>query len=421
MRPALVLLLLILATTAGGERLPPVSSYAAQELVVLGDSHSTMGIYDPTIQPVPGQPDTFVMSFTSVPELSLTAIELAISADGGGTWELGGKVSAVRPVTIACPKKFSPYTPFRCTGDMVDEVSFVFHDPTDPDPRRVWKVFTHSWFYSNATQTHFQWGYISLYTASTLTQKSVWARESLLGWVTPPSLDGVPMSHEGVSQNLTDIPELEHCAIFSEPSVIVRNDGLYLALGCIALLPDPPYSQNDIVLLKSTDHARSFTFVSTLLSGSDATGLGWTMDSFNGGNLFSLPIRSGPLWSNASAGETSPGETSAVTPGDYLIASPSGKYPRSNNARNYVGCVVFRVADLAKGLLERAPAKDGSATGLPRVYRYMFMKQDPKQCGACFNGACTYAGSSKLGYVSNSFVHLGQPWWQVSKTPFFAP
>ena len=45
---------------------------------------------------------------SSVPALSLTEIELAVTSDGGGSWELASRVSAARPATITCPKKFNP-------------------------------------------------------------------------------------------------------------------------------------------------------------------------------------------------------------------------------------------------------------------------------------------------------------------------
>jgi len=199
------------------------------------------------------------------------------------------------------------------------------------------------------------WGYIGMYTGS---DPAHWSAEvPLLGWQSDS-----PLSTAGVAQVLTAIPELADCVLFTEPGVVLTSGGLDLALACYSVKAG--VIQSRVVLLRSTDHARSFSWVSTLVSASDFACLGGALPEVTGPDLF------------------------LVNGAEYLTVSPVGPVSHPDASAGYRGCLTMALADADAGTITRGP------NGAPTVLRSL------QSSDGRFAGPCTYAqGATALGQV----------------------
>jgi hypothetical protein len=189
---------------------------------------------------------------------------LASSADGGGSYTYSATPGLAHgPVTVTDQSKMLCGQP-SCTGRWVYEVPFLIEDPADPASSRRYKLFAHKYFlYPPATPaTIYELGAIVMWTAGSL--NGTWSPEStVFSWnLTPPELGG------GTNINALD-SALSNCLVISEGAGAVQNNALDFAFAC-------SYSESGsivskIVLLRSADHAQTFSYVSTLLMPSDAT------------------------------------------------------------------------------------------------------------------------------------------------------
>jgi hypothetical protein len=181
---------------------------------------------------------------------------------------------------------------------------------------------------------------------------AAWSSEtSLLGWnLTPPQL---------TPQRIVNSvhPDLAACLLVAEGSASVRGSAIDFAFAC-------PYVNGaqipqKIVLLRTSDHANTFQYVSTLLTAADATPIGAT--HFSAPALLATPGAAPVL---------------LVTP---VIGS------------NYAGCIVIPFADDASGQLFRV-------NNLPVGILYAPTLN-------AFGGACTYdRGLGARGVLVNSVV-----------------
>jgi hypothetical protein len=141
-----------------------------------------------------------------------------------------------------------------------------------------------------------------------------------------------------------------------------------------------------VVLLRSSDHAKTFTFVSTLVSADDFACIDGASPQILGADLF-------------VAGGS-----------EYLIVSPSG--PVSNTTGGgYRACVTIPMSDAATGILARAP------NGAPAVASWVAATDGR------FTGPCTYAeGATQMGeLVPMQFSDQSQPWFRILKTTLAEP
>ena len=266
-----------------------------------------------------------------------------------------------------------------CGAFLVHEVPTVVTDPTDPDPKRFYKLFVHSYLQAisadPASQFHvYPWGFIGMQTAAaTATDWS--GEEKLLGWTS--SLPAV--SSGGATQNLSLLdPALADCIAFSEPGAVAYDGTIDLALGCVSNQQVHGGNRQRIVLLRSTDHAASFRYVGQLLGSSDALRLGDVNAAFTGANLF---IDRGQEYLSATTEGPLPGTdagsahqacyTFAFAPGSHdELARDACRAPtpvreiRSTNGRQSGTCTYFR--PLGGYLVDTAVPEDPS-----RVFRIL--------------------------------------------------
>jgi hypothetical protein len=235
-------------------------------IAISGDT-SPSGIFDPSVLRV-SNTETW-MSYSSVnyhsPGGILTrdvGIRLARSINGG---------QFVYQTTIASPSDVTLGSCglANCQGRWVYETSWLIDDSTDIAARR-YKLFAHKYFLKpgNTPDTLYHLGAIVMWTASL--PGGPWSGETnVIGWDSAPSLT-TPV--ELISPSLRIVNDLHtdlvNCIVVSEGSASVRGSTIDFAFAC-------PYSNGGtnlqkIVLLRSTDHASTFQYVSTLLTAADA-------------------------------------------------------------------------------------------------------------------------------------------------------
>jgi hypothetical protein len=343
----------------------------ASAITVVGTPAANGGLSDVALL-YPAGAASGVMTYTAV-AYSQTAIALttriASSTDHGATWTYVADVNHVAATMLQvndateCPSG-------TCPGFIVNEVSSVIEDPTDPATDRRWKVFTHRYFVSTQTgqpTIRYQYGHIAMYTAAA--PAGPWsAPQPVVGW---PS--SAPFSSQGASEITTGIPGMSDCAVLTEPSAMVSGNDILLAVGCIAL----PVTIR-VELLASSDHGATFHHVGTLVGANDAVALGGSAPRVNAANLF---------------------EAAGVP---YVLVSPG------DASGAYLNCALLPL-DAQHAILRNA---DGS----PHVLRFFDAPGQPQ------NGACSFAeGATATGFVMNIPTLTPVPLWRVYRTGVTSP
>jgi hypothetical protein len=376
------------ASDAGGDagadavacrNLPSVSPVpvSGPALAIVGEPGSALGIYDPSLFYPVGAPGGVLSYSTVAPNDVHTRV--AVSTDNGATFAYVAEPNRAAPITVdtvdttACGAS-------TCAGVLWHEVSSIVADPADPDPNRLFKLFTHSYVSTqNGASLHRQWGYIGVQTAPK--PEGPWSAEKkAIGWRSDSTF-----SSAGAAQLAGDIPGIADCAILTEPGALTAADGLYLALACAHVVGAQPQIQ--VVLLRSTDSAATFRFVSVLVSDADAPCLDGALPHVQGPDLF-----------------TAGGKA-------YVTVTPVGPVTHGlgGDPTGYRGCMTIPIDDLAGGKIARTP------TGAPSVARWM------RAPDGRFTGPCTYAeGATALGYLVPELNDTAAP-FGILRTTLTAP
>ena len=339
-------------TVCGGllDQVTSVEEGAANQLVVDGAPPAVLGIFDPSLL-YPGGAASGAVAYSAVNASADIATSVAVSFDRGRTWSWAAHVNAATPQSVSVPVTSARCPGGTCTGTLVHEVPSLVDDATDPDATRRFKLFAHSYLVLSSGALAYDLGYLGLFTAPDVS--GPWTDEGkALGWLSESTL-----SSDGAHTLASSIPALSDCIAFTEPGALVRDAGsLDVALGCAYALGGVAHLR--VELLRSTDHARSFLYVSRLLGAVDAPAFG---SDLNAADLFVVSGRT------------------------YLSVSPSG--PTALGFVGYRVCAILPLTALGDAV-ERDDA------GLPVVCRTL---DGP---GRPFAGACTYAeGATQVGYL----------------------
>lgn len=336
-----------MACASGPERNGPYTR------VTVAGEDAALGIIDPSVD-YEVAANSGLMTYTAVPSFSEVHIAIATSDDAGLSWRHVSDVTESRPLTISTDD-MAICGSSSCDGTLAHESSSLIVDAFDPDPNRRLKVFAHSYFFGLERQLEL--GYLALYTAAR--PEGPWTETPLLGWPSSSTVTSTPVAHDISSD--PSLQQLRDCLIIGEPGALVRAPGtIDLALACVR--PEAGSATIDIRLLRSLDHATTWTYVGTLLSPEDAQSLGATSRQINGADLF------------------------YADDAYHLIATPIGlvDFP-DGRAEGYRGCVVVPITDLDAGQIARCneePIVEASYLGQPGQ----------------FVGACSAdAGSSASG------------------------
>jgi hypothetical protein len=281
-----------------------------------------------------------IMAYSAVPTQETIRTHIAASTDHGATWTFAVEANTPEATSIASSDPTECPTG-TCTGNLISEVSSLIYDADEPDAAKKWKLFAHRYLVGAGVALHYRLGTIALQTAPA--PNGPWtAPQKLIGWTSPSAYTST-----GVATNITTLPGTAgDCLVLTEPGAIWLPGVIDLAVGCV--YPAGTGASIRIELLRSTDHAATWSSVGTLLKAEDAACLSST-PSLNGADLF------------ASNGV------------EYVAATPS-------NASGYTGCLVFA---LEAGQVKR------DAMGRAIVSRAITAGQ--------FEGACTFADGT--GYA----------------------
>ncbi|HUY10782.1 MAG TPA: fibronectin type III domain-containing protein, partial [Candidatus Dormibacteraeota bacterium] len=296
------------------------STNAYVPITVSGDPNAPSGNFDPAI--LNASTGTTWLAYSSVNYYHNSANQLvqdvstslAKSTGPGAFSYLQTLGVAQGPVTVT-DTTHSVCGQATCTGRWVYEVPFLIEDGGDPNPSRVYKLFAFKYFlYPPATPaTEYGLGAIVMWTAGS--PNGVWSPEStVLRWnLTPPEISG------GTNINTLN-PALSSCLLLTEGAASIYGKNIDFVFGC-------PYISGgttlaNIVMLRSIDHAQTFSFVSTLLTAADAS-------IAAGATVFSAPALL-PMASGAPA----------------LLVTPVV-------GNNYAGCLVLPFASEQDGTLMR--------------------------------------------------------------------
>lgn len=314
-----------------------LATATATELAITGDPGAALGIFDPSFV-YPAEATGGAMSYSAVPTQETIRTRIAVSSDHGATWTYVAEPNVPEPAVLAssdpieCPGG-------TCSGNLTSEVTSLVYDADDPAPARRWKLFAHRYLVGAGVALHYRLGTITLQTAAQ--PQGPWsAPQKAIGWFSSSAY-----SSTGITTNINAFPQSADCLVLTEPAALWLPGSLHLAIGCIYLDGGTPKIR--VELLRSTDHASTWARVSTLLRPDDARCL-TPGASINGAELF---VHAGKL---------------------YASASPS-------DDGGYHGCLVYPIADLVAGTIERRD------DGAPVVTRTIVT--DP----AMFAGACGFA------------------------------
>ncbi|MGC4000363.1 MAG: fibronectin type III domain-containing protein [Anaeromyxobacter sp.] len=364
-------LLAVRATNADGaspaaqlEATPTAVDPAAYAPLQVAGDDSPSGVFDPSV--LRTSAGELWLAYSGVDyhldaqshQVQDVSTRLARSADGGRTFTFARTLAAAGPATVTdTTHQLCGAT--TCSGRWVHETPWLVEDAADPDPARRFKLFAMKYFlYPPATPaTVYALGAVVMWTAPT--PGGAWSEEGpLLGWaLTPPEL-AAPVDVNGLD------PALGDCVVLAEGGAWVRDGALDLVLSCPVPGADP--LPQKIVLLRSRDHARTFSYVSTLLEPEDAAAYG--------ASFFTAP-------SLPPAADQAP----------VLLVTPT-------LSGFYAGCLALPFADPVAGTLVRAGGVPVPILGAP------------VPAAGHFGGACAWEGGLGAPGILIDDVVLGGPW-----------
>lgn len=282
----------------------PKVSGPYQKISINGDAPRN-GIYDPTVEYK--NDDEGWLAYSAIegnaqPAGPYIHTRIAQSTDRGATWRFVKTVNTSYDDTIEIVNQGAQKGVWRY------EVAALVYDPTDSG--REWKLFFHRYFWTEKTDRLPAYGWIGYRTASD--PAGTWSDEVALfgAGQFPPA----PLKTQINLNNLHT--DLKNAVAYSEPGVIAINSVIYLSLTSIA-----KDGHDRIFLLRSDDHAKTWSYVATLLSKKEAEAFGFRY--FDGSSL-------------AQEGA-----------GFFLLASPMKEDPQ------HEGTMIFEFENIQRGMLKR--------------------------------------------------------------------
>jgi hypothetical protein len=277
---------------------------------------------------------------------------LAYSNNGGTSFTYLKTIGNASSASIT-PRTLNPCGNISCSGRWAYAAPFIVDDNGDPDSSKRYKLFAHKYFFypQNTPAAIHELGAIVMWTAAS--PESAWSSEKVvLSWDATP----LPLATTNNIKNINSA--LNECVALSDGSATVYKSALDFAFGC-----RNEDGTQKIVLLRSTDHASTFKYISTPLSAGDA--------NYFDGQYFTAPS----LIVSASN-----------TP--VLIATPviNRTINGAGNLNANSGCVVFPFADQETGNLFRAEGQPISILEIPYLANHT-------------NGSCTWERGVSVGIL----------------------
>ncbi len=336
------------------------SSFEQPTLDSTGDTNNLSGIADAALLYTT---NSLWMTYSSINQYSSgghvvrdVSTNLAYSDDSGATFTFLKTIAAATSAIIT-PNTVNPCGAITCNGHWVYAAPFLVDDQSDPDASKRYKLFAHKYFLYPPS-AFYEVGAIVMWTAAL--PGSTWSSEQVvLSWNATPQELAATNPIKNIDASLAE------CTGLREGSATTYGDALDFVFAC----PNSAGTQK-IVLLRTTDHAATFTYVSTPLTVADA-------------------VASGALYFSAPA--LLPTASSAP----ILIATPVKNRTLGGSTiaqDTHSGCIVFPFADEETGALFR----NNSSTPLS-ILQIPYLTNHA-------NGACAWdRGVGASGILMNDY------------------
>jgi len=244
-------------------------------LLGISNSHLAAGILDPSVTT---DGTRKVMAYTAIMNMQdgsfATEIRTSLGSKNCLSWStLSGKMEQ-RPDKLIGPDLLTPVA----DGSWRAETPSIVYDPADTG--REWKLFAYRYFWSGSAPLARLYGVIVMRTTSNPLGQN-WSNEE---WILSTS-DSIPPKPYGdlVSTKLNTLhTDLRDIYFYARPSVVNVDDVLVMSLSAFVQGKDSP---ERIIMLASTDHARSWRYLGTALRESDIQKMG-AYTRLSGGGLF---------------------------------------------------------------------------------------------------------------------------------------
>jgi hypothetical protein len=251
---------------------PPKKS---PRIISISGSYLAAGLLDPSIT---NDGNRKVMAYTAVVNMTDgsfgTEVRTAMGVKNCFSWNaLGGKIEQ-RPDKLIGPDLLTPVA----DGFWRAETPSIVYDPADTG--REWKIFAYRYFWSGSAPLARLYGVIVMRSTQSLLNPD-WSSEE---WLMSAS-DSTPPQPYGnlVSIKLNTLhADLSDAYFYARPSVVNVDSVLVMSLSVFVQGKDSP---DRIILLASTDHARSWRYLGTALRESDIQKIG-SFSRLSGGSLF---------------------------------------------------------------------------------------------------------------------------------------
>jgi hypothetical protein len=329
------------------------------------------GIYDPSL--TPDDSGRLWMSYSAVKAserfgkaFNHVGTRVAQSADAGQSWTDAGAVNVAEAVQL-------PFPHSSLNALWEHEVSSLAFDPYAPAATR-WKMLWHRYLrvYDGSapdSRPLFEHGWISLKTAADPRGPWTGERKLLVGKLYNNNNDNTIGPPEMRLDRLyPGSEELGACQAFTEPSMLVRKNGIYVSLKCAT-----GGTNGRVVVLRCDHDFRSCAHVGTPLKDTNAQRFG--------------------RYSGFSA-------TELIDTGKRVLLMVT---PTRQPAETYHGCLIFELESLEPAILKGGSA----ATPIEHV------KGKPDAIG----GACSYSAAARgSGLLYSEFVPDQAPHFRLFRS-----
>ena len=366
-----IFLILIALSACGGSNNLSVDDASSTLPVVIPDLDEipifnisvNLGLFDPA--PTVDGSGSLWMSYSRVSldasGIKLIENRLASSGDGGNSW-LDAGLSINLPVLSVINMEQTA---------TAHEVSRLVYNPfamaAGADP---WIILWHRYLSVLSgvdTLRLFEHGWIGMKSGATVTTLTN-ERKLFTGSAYDMANNADSLGSPEYTLDMLD-PALSGCVAFTEPGVLPKNSGIYVALLCATAAPP-----GKIILLRCDHFMSNCSYLGTMLDGSEAALLNSSYDNFSAAEL---------VTANGS---------------DYLIVTPSA-------STIYRGCVIYKITDIDLAAIERESG-DAKPTAV-------------FEASGDFNGACGYVeGLTGSGVIMSKAFFNSSPAFRLFTTGY---
>lgn len=342
-----------------------------------GDTNKSAGIFDASLLNLV-ESSTLWMTYSSVSAQSggsfAHSTSLAYSNDSGATLTYAKAINQTSTTTITS-RTIAPCGSITCSGRWSYEMPFLVDDKTD-DPSKRFKLFALKYFVyqsisSRNLSTFFALGAIVMKTGASPDSISYSTESVVLSWDSTPQELSETNNIKNIDTNLNE------CTALIEGSATAYQDALDFVFAC----PNSDDTQK-IILLRSTDHAKTFKYISTPLTVADAA----SADAL----YFSAP--------SLLTTESNAPVLMATPVINRVINGSTATQPA------YSGCTVFPFADEETGALFRSNDVPLSILKVQAVTSHA-------------NGACAWdRGAGASGILMNDYDPSASEPFSISNT-----